>query len=126
MNTDAYDHLIFDIVGQNIKWEEESLFSQNCWETWTATHKSMNPHTCTKFNSKWMNVLSIRQDTFHLLEEYIGKTLSDIKRMNISSGQSPKATEIKAKINQWDLITRTTFCTAKETNKNKKSTYRMG
>ena len=54
------------------------------------------------------------------------QTLSDIKLMNISSGQSPKATEIKAKINQWDLITRTTFCTAKETNKNKKSTYRMG
>ena len=48
MNTDAYDHLIFDIVGQNIKWEGESLFSQNCWETWTATHKSMNHHTVHK------------------------------------------------------------------------------
>jgi len=43
--------------------------------------------------------------------------------MNIFSGQSPKATEIKAKINQWDLIKLTDFCTAKET---KKTTYRMG
>ena len=50
------------------------------------------------------------------------KTFSDINLMNIFSGQSPKATEIKAKINQWDLIKLTSF-TAKE---NKKITYRMG
>ena len=37
--------------------------------------------------------------------------------MNIFSGQSLKATEIQAKINQWDLITLTSFCTAKETIK---------
>ena len=40
--------------------------------------------------------------------------------MNIFSGQSPKATEIKAKINQWDLIKLTSFCTAKETKKKTK------
>ena len=34
--------------------------------------------------------------------------------MNIFSGQSPKAIEIKTKINQWDLIKLTSFCTAKE------------
>ena len=29
---------------------------------------------------------------------------SDINNTNVFLGQSPKATEIKAKINQWDLI----------------------
>ena len=40
--------------------------------------------------------------------------------MNIFSGQSPKATEIRAKINQWDLTKLTSFCTAKETKKKTK------
>jgi len=58
---------------------------------------------CTKINSKWLKDLTIRQDTIKLLEENIGKTFSDINLMNIFSGQSPKATEIKAKISLWDL-----------------------
>ena len=35
-----------------------------------------------------------------LLEENTGKTFSDINLTNVFSGRSPKATEIKAKINQ--------------------------
>ena len=86
---------------------------------------------CTKIHSKWLKYLNISQDTIELLEENIGKTVSDINLTNVFSGQFPKATEIKAKINQWDLIKMTSFCTAKETkkkpkNKNKKTAYRMG
>ena len=37
-------------------------------------------------------------------KENIGKTFSDINHTNVFLGQTPKAREIKAKINQWDLI----------------------
>ena len=82
---------------------------------------------CTKINSKWLKDLNLRQDTIKLLEENIDKTFSDSNLTNVFSGQSPKAIEIIAKINQWNLIKLTSFGTAKETTKKHKNiTHRMG
>ena len=68
----------------------------------------------TKVNLKWLKDLNVRQDTIKFLEENIGKTLSDINHTNIFLGQSPKATETKAKINHWDLIKLISFCTVRK------------
>ena len=69
----------------------------------------------TKINSKWIKDLNIRPETIKLLEENIGKTLSDINQTRIIYDPPPSVLEIKAKINKWDLIKCKSFCTTKET-----------
>ena len=68
-----------------------------------------------KINSKWIKDLNVRPETIKLLEENIGKTLSDVNQNGILYEPSPRVIEIKAKINKLDLIKLTSFCTAKET-----------
>ena len=67
----------------------------------------------TKINSKWIKDLSVRPETLKLLEENLGRTLSDINHSRILYDPPPRVMEIRAKINKWDLIK--SFCTMKET-----------
>jgi len=69
----------------------------------------------TKINSKWIKDLNLRPETIKLLEDNIGKTLSDINHSRIFYDLSPRILEIKAKINKLDLIQIKGFCTTKET-----------
>ena len=69
----------------------------------------------TKITSKWIKDLNIRPETMQLLEESIGKTLSDINHSRTLNDPPPRILEIKAKINKWDLIKLKSFCTSKET-----------
>ena len=69
----------------------------------------------TKINSKWIENLNVRPETIKLLEENIGRTLSDINHSKILYGPTPRIIEIKTKINIWDLIKFKIFCTKKET-----------
>ena len=64
---------------------------------------------------KWIKGLNIRPETIKLLEENIGRTLSDINQSKILYDPPPRVTEIQTKINKWDLIKLKSFCTAKET-----------
>ena len=73
----------------------------------------LTPHT--KINSKWIKDLNIRPESIKLLEENIGRTLNDINQSKILYDPPPRVMEIKAKINKWDLIKLTSFCTMKVT-----------
>ena len=68
-----------------------------------------------KINSKWIKDLNVRPETIKLLEEYIGRTLNDMNQSKILYDPPPRITEIKTKLNKWDLIKLKSFCTAKET-----------
>ena len=52
----------------------------------------------TKINSKWIKDINVRPETIKLLEENIGKTLSDINHSSILYNLPPRILEIKAKI----------------------------
>ena len=110
----------FNKGGKNIQWGKDSLFNKRCCENWTATYKRMKleyfltPYT--KINSKWIKDLNVRPETTKLfLKENIGRTLYDINQSKILYDPPPRVTEIKIKVNKWDLIKFKSFCTAKET-----------
>ena len=104
INPCTYGHLIFDKGGKNIQWRKDNLFNKWCWENWSTTCKRkklehfLTPYT--KINSKWIKDLNVRPETLKLLEENIGKTLSNIHHSRILYDPPPTILEIKAKINK--------------------------
>ena len=73
-----------------------------------------SPTPYTKISSKCIKNLNVRPDTIKLLQENIGRTLSDINHSNIFFDPPPRLMEIKTKINKWNLIKLKSSCTVKE------------
>ena len=67
-----------------------------------------------KINSRWIKDLNISHNTIKVLGENIGRNISDIPRSNILTDMSPKARDIKERINKSDLIKIKSFCRAKD------------
>ena len=66
-----------------------------------------------KINSRWIKDLNISRDTIKVLEGNIGRKISDISHSSIFTDMSPRARDIKERINKWDLI-KIKSCMAKE------------
>ena len=49
----------------------------------------------TKINSRWIKDLNISHNTIEVLEENIGRKISDIPCSNILTDMSPKARDIR-------------------------------
>ena len=109
---------IFDKGGRSIKWSKNCIFNKCCWEVWTATSEKMKLNhqltPYTKINSGWIIDLSISCNTIKVLEENIGRKTSDIPCCNIFTDMSPKASDIKERMNKWHLVKIKSLCTAKE------------
>ena len=58
------------------------------------------PNTIHKDKSMWINDLNVRPETIKLLEENIGRTLSDIYQSKILYNPPPRVTKIKTKVNK--------------------------
>ena len=62
----------------------------------------------------WIKDLNINCDTIKVPGENIRRKISDIPHSNIFTDMSPRARDIKERINNWDLIQLKSFCMAKE------------
>ena len=76
----------------------------------------------TKINSRWIKDLNMSRDTIKVLEENIGRKISDIPHSNIFSDMYPGARDIKERINKWDFIKVKSFFMAKNSKMKRKPT----
>ena len=67
----------------------------------------------TKINSGWVKDLNTSHNAIKVLEENIGRQMSDIPCCNIFTDMSQRARDIKERINKWNFIKIKSFCTAK-------------
>ena len=97
-----YGHLIFDNGGKNIQWRKDSLLNKQFWINWSAKCKRtileqfLTPYK--KIHSKQIKVLNERPETIKLIEENIGRTLSDINHNKILYDPSSREKETKPKM----------------------------
>ena len=75
------------------------------WDSYVQKNETRSPtYAIYKNKPRWIKDLNISCNTIKVLEENIGRKISDIPRSNILTDMSPKERDIKEIINKWDLI----------------------
>ena len=95
-------------------------------EIWTATCKKkkkkldhqLTPYT--KINSRWVKDLNVSHDAIKVLQENMVRKISDIPLSNSFTNVSPRARDIKERINKWDFIKIKSFFKVDENSKMKR------
>ena len=94
--------LIFDKGGMNIQFSKDSLFNKWYWENCAGTCKKMKlDHKLihyTRINSRWIK--DKYKPLHHKSPRGKHSKISDIPRSNIFTNISPRAREIKERINK--------------------------
>ena len=84
-------------------------------DSYVQKNETRSPtYTIHKNKLKMDKRLKISCNTIKIREVNIGRKISDIPRSNILTDMSPKARDIKERINKWDLIKIKSFCMPKE------------
>jgi hypothetical protein len=119
INLPIYSQLIFNKGAPNTRCRKDNLFNKCCWENWISTCRRLKLDPClspyTKINSKWIEDLNIRPEALKQLQEAVRNTLEQIGVGNDFLNRTQKAQHLRERMNKWDCIKLTYFCTAKGT-----------
>ena len=106
-----------------MQWRKDSLFNKWCWANWKSicSKIKLNPSlsSCTN-NSKWIKDLGIRPETLHQIEDKVRPNLQHVDLGSDFLNKTPKAQEIKARINKWIGLKLKSFFSSKGTINNVK------
>ena len=111
MNPCLYGQLIFDKGGRSIKWSKIASSTNDVGRYGQLHAKKIKldhqftPYT--KINLRWIKDLNVSHNNIKVLEENIGRKISDIPCNNIFTDMSPRARDMKEAINKWNVIKKT-------------------
>ena len=68
-------------------------------DSYMQKNETQPPTSYTKINSRWIKDLNVSRDTIKVLEENIGRKISDISHSSIFTDMFPRARDMKERIN---------------------------